>query len=74
MPFQGRIDRLLVTSDTLTIVDYKTNRNPPMNLEDTPEAYIKQLEGYEMAMKTIYPNHKVLKILLWTAGPMIQEV
>ncbi|MDF3033600.1 MAG: addA [Alphaproteobacteria bacterium] len=73
-PFQGRIDRLLKTSDTLTIVDYKTNRDPPTRPEDIPEAYVKQLEGYATALRSIYPNHQIRKILLWTAGPKIQVV
>lgn len=73
-PFQGRIDRLLVTPDTLIIVDYKTNQNPPTDLEDIPEAYVQQLENYAVALKAIYPYHKIRKILLWTQGPYIHEV
>lgn len=74
VPFQGRIDRLLVTSDTVTIVDYKTDRNPPARLDDIPAVYVKQLENYAVALRSIYPNHEVRKILLWTTGPMIQEI
>lgn len=73
-PFQGRIDRLLVTSDTLTIVDYKTSRLSPAGMEDIPEAYLKQLEGYAVALRSIYPRHQIRKILLWTEGPEIQVV
>ena len=72
IPFQGRIDRLLVTPDTITIVDYKTDRNPA--LDSIPDAYVKQLESYAMALRSIYPNHKIRKILLWTTGPKIQEI
>jgi len=74
IPFHGRIDRLLVRSDTLTIVDYKTSPNPPLRLKDVPEAYIKQLEGYATALRTIYPHHQIQKILLWTAGPLLQLI
>jgi len=70
--FQGRIDRLLVTKDTITIIDYKTDRAPPTKMEDIPKKYIKQLEGYATALKFIYPSHQIRKILLWTAGPRIQ--
>jgi ATP-dependent helicase/nuclease subunit A len=58
----------------LTIVDYKTNQSPPNRVEDIPEIYLKQLEGYATALKSIYPNHKVKKVLLWTEGPKIQVV
>ena len=74
MPFQGRIDRLLVTADTIIIVDYKTDRNPPSCLKEVPDAYVKQLGAYAMALQTIYPNHEIRKILLWTTGPKIQEI
>lgn len=73
-PFQGRIDRLLVTSDTVTIIDYKTDRKPPSRLEDVPHGYVKQLESYAVALRSIYPNHEVRKILLWTTGPLVQEI
>jgi ATP-dependent helicase/nuclease subunit A len=74
VPFQGRIDRLLVTPHTLTIVDYKTNRVPPTDLKDIPQAYVKQLEGYAVALRTIYPHHQIRKMLLWTEGPTLQLV
>ncbi len=72
LPFQGRIDRLLVTPDQITIVDYKTDRNPPLG--SVPDAYVEQLESYALALRSIYPNHKIRKILLWTTGPKIQEI
>lgn len=72
LPFQGRIDRLLVTPDQITIVDYKTDRNPPLG--SVPDAYVEQLESYAVALRSIYPNHKIRKVLLWTTGPKIQEI
>lgn len=73
-PFQGRIDRLLVTPDTLTIVDYKTGRMPSADAPGIPEAYVKQLDGYAAALASLYPHHQVRKLLLWTEGPKVQEV
>lgn len=71
-PFQGRIDRLLVIPDTVIIVDYKTDRHPSVN--EIPAAYRKQLESYATALRSLYPHHKIRKILLWTAGPKVQEI
>jgi ATP-dependent helicase/nuclease subunit A len=73
VPFQGRIDRLIVTSDQITIVDYKTDRNPSVDAA-IPPAYAKQLESYAMALRTIYPGHKIRKIILWVTGPAIQLI
>ena len=74
VPFQGRIDRLHVTAETLTIIDYKSNQDVPTCVEEIPEVYVKQLEGYAKALRSIYPDHEIRKILLWTEGPMIQVV
>lgn len=73
-PFQGRIDRLLITDETINIVDYKTDRKPASAHEDIPESYLKQLEKYSKALQSIYPKHKIRKFLLWTEGPSIQVV
>ena len=74
IPFQGRIDRLFITSDQITIVDYKTDRNPPPLGADAPDAYVKQLESYAVALRAIYPNHKIRKIILWTTGQIMQVI
>jgi ATP-dependent helicase/nuclease subunit A len=74
VPFQGRLDRLHVTQDTLTIIDYKTTRNPPKDVTEIPQNYIEQLEGYAQALAPLYPRHQIRKLLVWTEGPLIQEV
>jgi ATP-dependent helicase/nuclease subunit A len=74
VPFQGRLDRLHVTQDTLTIIDYKTTRNPPKDVAEIPQNYIEQLEGYAQALAPLYPGHRIRKLLVWTEGPLIQEV
>lgn len=72
--FQGRIDRLRITEDTITIIDYKTNQEIPEKVEDIPISYIKQLEGYSTALRTIYPKHTIRAGILWTAGPVFQMI
>ncbi|MBM3633199.1 MAG: hypothetical protein FJX03_05805 [Alphaproteobacteria bacterium] len=72
IPFQGRIDRLHVTEETLTIIDYKSDQNPAGSAEDIPDTYKRQLEGYAAALKSIYPKHRIRKIILWTTGPKVQ--
>lgn len=71
---QKRIDRLLVTNDTVVILDYKTTVNPPLSLEDVPETYRIQLYEYADIMKKIYKNHQVRTFLLWTEGPHLMEI
>lgn len=67
----GQVDRLAVTDDEVLIVDYKTNRPPPLNVEDTPVVYLKQMAAYQRTLRAIYPAKKVTCALLWTDGPRL---
>lgn len=62
----GQIDRLLVTEKDVWVVDYKTNRPPPSDLEKVPEDYLYQMATYSALTKKLYPEHTIHCILLWT--------
>jgi ATP-dependent helicase/nuclease subunit A len=70
----GRIDRLALTGDTVWIVDYKTNRPPPRDLEDVPMVYQRQMAAYREALRAVYPGRRVRCVLLWTDGPYTMEL
>jgi ATP-dependent helicase/nuclease subunit A len=70
----GQIDRLVVTADEVLIVDYKTNRPPPLAVADVAEVYLFQLAAYRLALQRIYPGHTVRAALLWTELPDIMEI
>jgi ATP-dependent helicase/nuclease subunit A len=65
----GKIDRLAVTDEAVLIVDYKTNRPPPVRLEAVPETYIAQLALYRALLAPLYPGKRVEAALLFTEGP-----
>ena len=67
----GQIDRLLVTKKTITVVDYKTNRPPPENENSVEKRYLHQMASYRDLIKSVYPDHLVQALLLWTVGPRI---
>ncbi|MBY0281766.1 MAG: UvrD-helicase domain-containing protein [Alphaproteobacteria bacterium] len=71
---QKRIDRLLVTKDTVIILDYKTTVNPPLSPEDVSKDYQVQLYEYADIMQKIYKNHQIRTFLLWTEGPHLMEI
>ncbi|GJL99371.1 MAG: double-strand break repair helicase AddA [Methyloligella sp.] len=71
---QGQIDRLVVREDEILIIDYKSNRPSPRKLEDVAEAYQAQLAAYRIALREIYPHHKLKSALLWTDGPYLMEI
>jgi ATP-dependent helicase/nuclease subunit A len=70
----GQIDRLVVTADSVLIVDYKTNRPPPLAVADVAPIYLRQLAAYRAALRDLYPDHRLRCALLWTDGPRLMEL
>jgi ATP-dependent helicase/nuclease subunit A len=63
------VDRLAITSDTVLIADYKTNRR-----DEVPRSYITQLAFYRAVLSRLYPSHTIKAALLWTELPDLMEV
>jgi ATP-dependent helicase/nuclease subunit A len=67
----GLVDRLAVLPDEVLVVDFKTNRDPPERVEDTPVAYLSQLAAYRAVLQAIYPGRAVTCALVWTQGARV---
>ena len=70
----GQVDRLAVTASEVWIIDYKTNRPPPVDKAKVASAYVIQMANYRAALQAIYPSHNVRCVLLWTDGPFTMEL
>jgi len=70
----ARIDRLLIDAATITIVDYKTNRPPPIDVADVSPAYVSQMAVYRALLGEIYPDHTITCVLAWTDGPRLMTL
>ncbi len=70
----GIADRLLVESDTVTVVDFKTARRPPAALEDIPASTVRQMAAYVAALEIIYPGRMVKAAVLYTQTPQLFEL
>jgi ATP-dependent helicase/nuclease subunit A len=70
----GKIDRLAVTPQKVSIVDYKTNRPAPATLAQVPPAYVLQLALYRALLKPLYPGRAVTAALLFTEAPRLIEL
>ncbi len=70
----GQVDRLVVADDTVTVVDFKTNRPPPEREDDVAPAYLRQMAAYRRVLTIIYPGRAVEAVLLWTAGPRLMRL
>ena len=67
----GQIDRLCVSKDSVGIIDYKTNRPPPVRVEDVSPAYLVQMAAYRAILSSIYPDRMIRCALLWTDAPKL---
>src|SRR5262245_29412191 len=70
----GRIDRLAVTPDAVLIADFKTNRDPPRQIETVPPDYIRQLALYREVLVKLYPDRHVRAAFMWTEVPDLMEL
>jgi len=74
LKLSGQIDRLAVLEREVLVVDYKTNRPPPLLVEAVAPAYLYQLAAYVLALGEIYPGKQIRAALLWTDGARLMEV
>ncbi|HHZ08499.1 MAG TPA: double-strand break repair helicase AddA [Rhizobiales bacterium] len=70
----GTIDRVAVSEHEVLIVDFKTNRPPPRDLSEVPEAYVLQLALYRALLEPIYPGRAISAALLFTEAPLLLAV
>lgn len=70
----GTIDRLLVTDETVRLVDFKTGRRAPAALEDVPPYHLRQMAAYAAALAVIFPERRIEAALLYTASAVLFEL
>ena len=70
----GTVDRLLVTEDRILVVDFKTGRRAPTDLDAAPLHHIRQMAAYAAALGVIFPGRPVEAALLYTAGPTLIQL
>ncbi len=62
----GAIDRLILSGDRVTAVDFKTNTAVPKSPAECPEGVLRQMGAYAHALARIYPRHRIETAVLWT--------
>ena len=70
----GQLDRLVITDQEILVVDYKTNRAPPLEEADVPVLYKRQMALYRSVLTRIFPERAVSCWLLWTRGPRLMQL
>ena len=61
-PVVGQIDKLLVTEESLWLVDFKSGRPQRDNV---PHSYILQMALYAALLREIYPDKKMQAEIIW---------
>lgn len=67
----GRIDRMVVTKDSVEIVDFKTNRQPPARAADIAFEHVAQLAIYRALLGPLYPGRVIRCGLVYTEAPVV---
>ncbi len=62
----GTIDRLVITPETVTAVDFKTNMTVPETAAQVPESILRQMGAYAHALARIFPDRQIKTAVLWT--------
>lgn len=70
----GQVDRLVVGETEVLVIDYKTNRPPPTEVNRVPIAYLRQMAAYRALLNKIYPHHRIRAALLWTETATLMEL
>jgi ATP-dependent helicase/nuclease subunit A len=68
----GVVDRLAVLPDRVLVADFKTNREPPADLEATPALYLRQMAAYQAVLSGIFRDRPIQCALVWTETAQVQ--
>ncbi len=70
----GRIDRLIIESDCIKIIDYKTGEKFMGTTPNSTKKYIKQMQNYRVGISKIYPDKEIKCYLVWLDNPIGKRV
>lgn len=70
----GQVDRLLVNDQAVLVVDYKTNRPPPLVVADVDPAYLDQMALYRGLLGQVFPGRRIEAALVWTHAARLMQL
>jgi ATP-dependent helicase/nuclease subunit A len=69
----GTVDRLLVETDRVSVLDFKTGR-VPLGEAAIPASHRAQMNAYAEALRVIFPGRSIRAALLYTGGPQLFDL
>ena len=73
-PLRGTIDRLIVTPDAVTCIDFKSNRTVPRTPAEVPAGILRQMGAYAAALAQLYPGRRIETAILWTRSATLMPL
>jgi ATP-dependent helicase/nuclease subunit A len=70
----GQVDRLVVQTDGILVLDYKTARPAPADQAAVSPAYLRQMAAYRAVLQGLWPGRPIRCALLWTAVPRLMTL
>ncbi|MCO6419470.1 double-strand break repair helicase AddA [Siccirubricoccus sp. KC 17139] len=70
----GQVDRLVVAPDRVVVLDFKTNRPPPLRPEQVAPLYLRQMAAYRAVLREAFPGRRVECALVWTHGARLMPL
>ncbi len=67
----GQVDRLVVTPERVTVLDYKTGAVVPDSPSDLAPAYAAQMAAYRSVLRRAFPGRIIASGLLFTDRPVL---
>ena len=67
----GTVDRIVVGTDTVDVIDFKTGRRVPASLATLPDHHKRQMAAYAAVLRGVFPDKVVRASLLYTSGPRL---
>lgn len=66
MRLNGRVDRMIMRGNTVTMVDYKSDIEPPSEAKFVGGSYVTQLGLYHMLGMNLFKDYKIDAGIYWT--------
>jgi len=70
----GRIDRTIVESDRVLLVDFKSSVKVPESLQNVKRQYLVQMGLYLRCGEKLFPNYKVSTAIYWTQNQSLMPL
>jgi ATP-dependent helicase/nuclease subunit A len=67
----GTVDRLLITDERITVVDFKTGRRVPDSVTQVSKHHLAQMAAYVAVLEGVFVGRQVDAALIYTSGPSL---